>query len=277
MAFSYVDYNVTTATTGPFSFAGIDGYLSVSHLFAYKNGVLLNPSQYTLSEDPPQITLTTAAQSGDVVRIRRITPNTEDAMLAPFQDGSILRARDLRTSQLQNLYVAQEFADFGVPYPEGDADAGDLVAWDGTEFVFVPPGALGLSDGTYGDIVVTGAGSVWRIKNGVYGDISVSGDGATWTLTSDPLPPDGTYGDVTVSAGGTVWTVDGASGLPPNAVYGDITVAGASDWHVTDGVYGDVTVSSNGSVWTVAGGVGGTLDGGDASSTYVTVIDGGNA
>lgn len=281
MAFSYVDYSVSTTTTGPFSFAAIDGYLSVDHIYVYKNGVLLNPTQYTLEVDPPQIVLDTAAVSGDTLRIRRITPNTEDGVIVPFQDGSILRSRDLRVSQLQALFVAQEFADSGVLIPGGsagptEANVGDLITWDGEKFIFTAPGTLGLDDGIYGDIVVSGAGSSWAIKDGVYGAISVSSGGSVWTVTGAAVP-DGDYGDVVVSNNGTVWTVEGLTSLPPNATYGDITVASASSWHITDGVYGDVTVSNNGGTWTVAGGVGATLDGGNASSTYTTTIDGGSA
>jgi hypothetical protein len=223
MAFSYVDYNVTTTTTGPFSFAGIDGYVSTNHIYVYKNGALLLSSQYTLSTDPPQITLNVAAISGDQIRIRRITPNTEDGVIVPFQDGSILRSRDLRTAQLQALYIAQEFADAGVVVPGGvsgpvEPDVGDLITWDGTKFVFSTPGEVSLEDGTYGDIVVSGVGSTWSLRDGVYGDISVSSNGSVWTLTS-PVVPDADYGDVIVSGNGNEWSIPALDGGNASSTY----------------------------------------------------------
>lgn len=281
MAFSYVDYSVSSTTAGPFSFAAIDGYLSVEHIYVYKNGTLVNPSQYTLSTDPPQITLNVSAIAGDKIRIRRITPNTEDGVIVPFQDGSILRSRDLRISQLQSLFVAQEFSDTGVLIPGGSSgpsipNVGDLIVWDGTKFVFSPPGTLGLQNGTYGDIVVSGTGNIWKIRDGVYGDVSVSSNGSVWSLTGAlapdgdygdivvsndgntwelddavrVLPPDGDYGDITVSSSGSVWSVDGGSGLPPDATYGQIRVDTVGEepvpyWSITPGTYGNIISTSS--------------------------------
>lgn len=55
-----------------------------------------------------QISLTTAAANGVVVRVRRSTPQT---VLTDFQDGVIVTEDDLDSSYLQNLYIEQELQD----------------------------------------------------------------------------------------------------------------------------------------------------------------------
>jgi hypothetical protein len=271
MAFSYVDYTVSVATPGPFSFAAIDGYITLSHIKVYQNGTLLNTTQYTIDGTTEEVTLDTSADPGDVIRIRRETPNLSTEYTVPFQDGSILRSRDLRLAQSQALYISQEFDDFNVTI-SGSPDSGDILSWNGTEYVFIPPGSLGLADGTYGDIVVTNSGSSWAVKDGIYGDISVSSGGSSWTFTGSViLPPDGTYGDVVVSGSGTVWTVTGLS-----TTLNELTNVNAPS--PTDGQV--LTWDNTASEWQAkdpTGGLVGTIDGGDATSTYLTSIDGGTA
>lgn len=61
---------------------------------------------------PSQITTTVAEGPGtgyDLIEIRRVTSATD--RLVDFADGSILRAYDLNTSQIQSLHIAEEARD----------------------------------------------------------------------------------------------------------------------------------------------------------------------
>lgn len=108
---SYVNYTATQGQTvfGPVTFAGGNA-LSLSHVKAYVNG---NQVTATVSGPltGPTVTLSSGASAGNIVRIRRETPNTESTRLVAFSDGDVLTAADLNISSLSSLYAAQEAID----------------------------------------------------------------------------------------------------------------------------------------------------------------------
>jgi len=111
MAYSYQLHTVgSSASTGPFSYANINGYLSTSHLKIYINGALYGGG-YVLDDTAKTITLGTAAPAAATVLIQRETPKTVAGRVVDFADGSVLTAADLDNANLQNLYIAQEAAD----------------------------------------------------------------------------------------------------------------------------------------------------------------------
>jgi hypothetical protein len=82
----------------------------------------------------------------------------------------------------------------------------------------IPSGGT-LADADYGDITVSGTGTVWTIDNGVIDIANLSATGTpsastylrgdnTWATIS--ALSDGDKGDITVSASGATWTVDAA-------------------------------------------------------------------
>lgn len=113
MANSYQTHSLTTASTGPFSFAQIDGYLSVSHLSVLVNGAAVSPASYTINETTKTVTFTSAIGAGSTVRILRTTPKTVAGRYVNFENASVLTADDLDNAALQNLYIAQEAEDTG--------------------------------------------------------------------------------------------------------------------------------------------------------------------
>lgn len=117
-----------------------------------------------------------------------------------------------------------------------------------------------VADGDYGDITVSGSGSVWTINNSVVTlakiqDIAsnrilgrtTAGPGIVEQLSTAgvtamlDLFTSGLQGLTPASGGGTInfLRADGTWGLPPG------------DGHVSDGNYGDITVSAVGLVWTI--------------------------
>lgn len=111
MAYSYQLNTVgASASTGPFSYANINGYLSTAHLKIYINGTLYGGG-YVLDDTAKTITLGTAAAAGATVLIKRETPKTVSGRVVDFADGSVLTATDLDNANLQNLYIAQEADD----------------------------------------------------------------------------------------------------------------------------------------------------------------------
>jgi len=127
MANSYQLHTTTTATTGPFSFAQIDGYLSVSHLSVLVNGSVVSGSTYTINSTTKEVTFNSAIGAGSTVRIVRITPKTVSGRFVDFQNAAVLTADDLDNSALQNLYISQEAEDAGSSALQPSSDG---LAWD---------------------------------------------------------------------------------------------------------------------------------------------------
>lgn len=127
MANSYQIHTPSVASTGPFSFAQIDGYLSVLHLSVVVNGTTVPSNTYTINETSKEVTFNSAVGAGSVVRIVRTTPKTVAGRFVDFDNASILTAEDLDNAYLQNLYIAQEAEDTGsgaLPPAQGGT------AWD---------------------------------------------------------------------------------------------------------------------------------------------------
>lgn len=129
MANSYVNY---TATAGQTVFTGVNfpggPALATTHIKAYVNGVE-RACTISGSLSSPTVTLSSAAASGDIVRIARSTPATASTRFVDFNDGDVLTASDLDNAMLNSLYAAQEAQDTGggaLPYDAviGSYDAG---------------------------------------------------------------------------------------------------------------------------------------------------------
>ncbi|WYW04244.1 tail fiber protein [Pseudomonas phage vB_PpuP-Kallioja] len=85
-------------------------FVTVTLIGATRTELILNSGFRFTS--PTQITTTQAwgpAQNYDLIEIRRFTSATE--RLVDFADGSILRAYDLNTAQVQSLHIAEEARD----------------------------------------------------------------------------------------------------------------------------------------------------------------------
>ncbi|CAB4140494.1 Bacteriophage T7 tail fibre protein [uncultured Caudovirales phage] len=126
MPLSYQLHVTSTSTTGPFSFAAIDGYLSLSHIDVYINDQEI--AAFTVNEQTKQITLNSAVPAGTAVRIQRNTPNTEAGRVIDFTDGSVLTADDLDKASRQTLYITQEANDTATV--NGMAKNPEETAWD---------------------------------------------------------------------------------------------------------------------------------------------------
>lgn len=126
MPLSYQLHVTSTSTAGPFSFAQIDGYLSLSHIDVYINDQ--ETAAFTVNEQTKQITLNSAVPAGTAIRIQRNTPNTEAGRVIDFTDGSVLTADDLDKASRQTLYITQEANDTATV--NGMAKNPEETAWD---------------------------------------------------------------------------------------------------------------------------------------------------
>ena len=117
MAKTYVDYNVSDASTVAYLFTG--EYIDQDHVRVFVSSVsgtsgFVETTDFTFSGTEGNLTVTltgTAAASlelGDIVRIRRITP--DDALVA-FNPGRVSSA-SLDLAVKQGLYLIQEAREF---------------------------------------------------------------------------------------------------------------------------------------------------------------------
>lgn len=74
--------------------------------------------------EPTTIRFLEAPASGTIVLIRRITPSTE--RVVSFNDGSLLKAKDLNVSTLQAYHIAEEARDIS----EGSFNPDEFLNWD---------------------------------------------------------------------------------------------------------------------------------------------------
>lgn len=114
MANSYVRY---TATAGQTVFTFPFSYLQEAHIGCTRNPDSDTPetiTDFTISAGTPN-SLTVGGSitvaEGDVIEVRRTTPRDEASREVVFTQPSVIRADDLNTQGLQNLYIAQEAFD----------------------------------------------------------------------------------------------------------------------------------------------------------------------
>lgn len=178
--------------------------------------------------------------------------------------------------------------------------AGNMLSSDGSGLY------ARLQDGDYGDVTVSGSGTVITIDPdavaapelaatgvtaGSYrlADITVDADGRITSATKGTAGPgdfaDGNYGDVTISGGGTVISLNAGAVAAPELASTGVT-AGAyrlsnvtvgADGRVTaasngDGNYGDITVSGGGTVMDIN--ASGVAAGTYANATVTVAADG---
>jgi len=120
MAYSYVSYTAdgdTSHFTIPFE------YISTDHLRVKLNGVAT--TEYTLPT-ASRVALNTKPASGTLVSISRVTP--KDDTIVDFVNAALLKASDLNTASLQQLYCLQELIDHAlVTNAINEYDAGERV------------------------------------------------------------------------------------------------------------------------------------------------------
>jgi hypothetical protein len=182
---SYVTY---TASAGQTVFSGISfpggPALSASHIKAYVNGVERSCTA-TGSLNSPTVTLSSAAASGDIIRIARLTPATAATRFINFTDGDVLTASDLDNAMLNSLYAAQEAQDTGggaLPYDNvmGVYDAGSKRIINLT----TPSGSNDVTNKAYVDTQVSAAiatavtlnGTQYTANNKVLANLATPGN-----------------------------------------------------------------------------------------------------
>ena len=254
MAYSYQDHTTASSTTGPFSFAAIDGYLSIDHIKVYVDDVLQSTGDYTVNEVTKEITFGTALGSGAFVRIRRETPITVSGREVSFTSGAIVRPDDLNNAHLQALFISQETEDFSIKDPPSDQKAeGRVLTWDSHTSSWVAavsasgPGG-GLSDGTYGDIDVSNQGSVLTVRSSVITSTKMGGDvttvGKDLITASTTSAQKSALGLVTVASTGSYSDLSGTPSLSTVATsgsYSDLTGTPSLSTVATSGSYSDLT------------------------------------
>lgn len=126
MPFSYAQYTGNGSTQ---NFSVPFPYLLRAHVKVYIN-LVIEAGTYTslLAEgtgfnwtSSTQIQAVVAPASGQTLTVRRETPNGSQAV--QWSDGSHLTAQDLIISDLQNLYVVQEWVDYATRSNEVSQDA----------------------------------------------------------------------------------------------------------------------------------------------------------
>jgi hypothetical protein len=273
MAYSYQDHTTASSTTGPFSFAAIDGYLSIDHIKVYVDDVLQSTGDYTVNEVTKEITFGTALGSGAFVRIRRETPITVSGREVSFTSGAVVRPDDLNNAHLQALFISQETEDFSIKDPPADQKSeGRVLTWDSHTSSWVAavsasgPGG-GLSDGTYGDIDVTGQGSVLTVRSSVINSTKMGGDVTTVgkdLITASTISAQrSALGLVTVASTGSYSDLSGTpslSNVATSGSYSDLTGTPSLSTVATSGSYSDLsgtpslsTVATSGSYSDLAG------------------------
>lgn len=254
MAYSYQDHTTASSTTGPFSFAAIDGYLSIDHIKVYVDDVLQSTGDYTVNEVTKEITFGTALGSGAFVRIRRETPITVSGREVSFTSGAIVRPDDLNNAHLQALFISQETEDFSIKDPPADQKAdGRVLTWDSGTSSWVASVAAsgsggGLSDGTYGDIDVSSQGSVLTVRSSVITSTKMGGDvttvGKSLITASTTSAQRSALGLVTVASTGSYSDLSGTPSLSTVATsgsYSDLTGTPTLSTVATSGSYTDLT------------------------------------
>lgn len=117
---SYIDYAVDggSVTTVQTVFSFPKNFLSLQHLEVWQlpyGGVWTQVTAFTPSGSSGSGTITlgggaAARGVGDIIRIKRVTPDTQAGLLVDFVPGP-LSSVDMDTAARQNLFIAQEIRD----------------------------------------------------------------------------------------------------------------------------------------------------------------------
>lgn len=182
MPYSYQNHVVGTATAGPFSFAAIDGYLSIDHIKVYVDGALQSSTTYTVNESLKEITFDESHPTNTTILIKRETPKLLDQRDVVFSSGAIVRPDDLNRAHLQTMFIAQETEDYAVKDVDPETkQAGYVLTWNAIDEVWQAAeptggeGGSGVTPGIKGDINVVTT-SDWQIRPDVVSTTELGGD-----------------------------------------------------------------------------------------------------
>lgn len=109
MAYSNVSYTYTAAGYPTKDFTIPFGYIDVSHLTVYKNGVALTYDTDWALQNATTVRVSASLSENDVIKIARST--SPSARVVDWVDGAILSEDDLDKSDNQWFYLWQELAD----------------------------------------------------------------------------------------------------------------------------------------------------------------------
>jgi hypothetical protein len=237
MPYSYQSHVLASSSAGPFSFAAIDGYLSIDHIKVYVDETLEAATNYTVDEVLREITLTSALPAGAIVLIRRETPKTLSERQVVFTAGSVVRTEDLNRAHLQTMFIAQETEDQAVKDLQAPSEkaAGQVLTWTGTIWAAAEPtggSGGGITPGLKGDIEVVTA-SDWQIRPA--------------TVTTGELGGDITSAGKSLIIGANAAAQRTTLGLGTAATQNTTAFAAASHTHPANQVTGLSTVATSGS------------------------------
>lgn len=105
---TYVGDAVTTIFPVDFTL----GYINRDYVYVYLTGNAYNTELTYTWINSSQIELTTPVASGVEFNIRRVVPR--DTLVNAYEDGAILRGKNLDDSNLQHLMLQEEISETGV-------------------------------------------------------------------------------------------------------------------------------------------------------------------
>jgi len=136
MANTYTDYIATSGAPGNSDFAINFDYLEDYHVIVNIDGTDYDVNSsgdftFTISTSPTKkVVVSPALSAGQKVRVYRNTRginNDQVEALVDFSDGSVIKADELDTTYLHNLYLAQEASED--PISTVNAEDGAILTW----------------------------------------------------------------------------------------------------------------------------------------------------